>query len=263
MPTGRNTSITDAAAIGPTIATAISPTVTAAMSSFQRVFDIPEVVDLLISQLNKPEVSILPRTNKTIRRHCTPWLYKAPDFRHDIESMGWRGNNDREQDHDGLGVSSDGLMGMPRRQELLVNLETLALWGLSDHAYVSNILSILGHCPNIVKLATFDTDNEQTASIIAGAKHFARLERLYLQVGRLTQLRILQLLMVKLDGEYQLEGTSTKVEQGIWNHLAGLKKLERIAGSIDIDNVETKVTSEWRKAVWMYEYWPRLQTAYL
>lgn len=589
------------------------------MSSFQRVFDIPELVDLLLSQCDKPEVSILARTNRTIRRSCTPWLYKSLDFRHDSESKGldyvpgmvafgrnvrhvkdltvgpdelafyyncvldfeeihgrfrgsvpttsrpawfpppdshtcqvlalppmtnlsqvtleghsefnnphrmrsaqdprailgqlcWLislnphltylnvnpisikdpqsgrrlveavaglqgirelglwiecrsqdafrlgmdlfysvkpsirsfvlslsqgGNNDGELDQEGLGVSNDGLMVMPRRQEPLVNLETLALWGLDDHVHVGTILSILGHCPNIIKLGTFDIDNEQTVSIIAdfvgrecsrirklncswdyfgrgailpfkimealpaqqvtevdmcqwhsifnqpivgpailrhsttlrslnlrsrggiarmpaaaifenclslesfqtfeynlglyanlddvqGApwkcsnlrelsiafsgcelpfdhdnpdsqpyyarpapivlseaevQHFARLERLYWQVGQLTQLRYLQLVMVKPNEEDQLEWGSMDVPKafpalmtlgdvrqgrpGYLNHLAELKELEMFAGSIDMDNVETKVTSEWREAVWMYEHWPRLQKAYI
>ena len=30
-----------------------------------------------------------------------------------------------------------------------------------------------------------------------------------------------------------------------------------------MDNVETKVTSEWREAIWMYEHWPRFQNAYI
>ncbi|KAG0069542.1 hypothetical protein BGZ90_000176 [Linnemannia elongata] len=345
-------------------------------------------------------------------------------------------NSGDEQDQDGHVENSDGLMVMPRRQEPLVNLETLGLWGLwGDQAYVGNILSILGHCPNIVKMLTFDIGNGQGVQTIAEfiardcprirklarsgshyggdailtfrilealpaqhitelnmnqwhsvfnqpiaspallrhlttlrflnlqttngiarmpaavifencvsletlrtcehriglyanlddvkeapwrcsdlrelligfsgceipfdhdnpdgqpyysrpapivlseaeAQHFARLERIYRQVGRLTLLRYLKLLMVKLDGEGQIGwslvnvpmafpalmtlGNARQGRPGYLNHLAGLKKLERIAGSIKMDSEETKVTSEWREAVWMYEHWPCLETA--
>ncbi|OAQ26715.1 hypothetical protein K457DRAFT_140175 [Linnemannia elongata AG-77] len=49
-------------------------------------------------------------------------------------------------------------------------------------------------------------------------------------------------------------GNARQGRPGYLNHLAGLKKLERIAGSIKMDSEETKVTSEWREAVWMYEH---------
>ncbi|KAF9539580.1 hypothetical protein EC957_005197 [Mortierella hygrophila] len=42
-------------------------------------------------------------------------------------------------------------------------------------------------------------------------QHFARLERFYLQIGRLTQPRFLHLLMIKLDGKDQLEWGSVDV----------------------------------------------------
>ncbi|OAQ26714.1 hypothetical protein K457DRAFT_680337 [Linnemannia elongata AG-77] len=77
-------------------------------------------------------------------------------------------NSGDEQDQDGHVENSDGLVVMPRRQEPLVNLETLGLWGLwGDQTYVGSILSILGHCPNIVKMLTFDIDNEQGVQTIA------------------------------------------------------------------------------------------------
>lgn len=50
----------------------------------------------------------------------------------------------------------------------MVNLETLGLWGFwGDQTYVGNNLSIIGHCPNIVKMLTFDIDNEQGMQTIA------------------------------------------------------------------------------------------------
>ncbi|KAK5816761.1 hypothetical protein F5H01DRAFT_405257 [Linnemannia elongata] len=65
------------------------------------------------------------------------------------------GNSGDEQDQDG-------------HETGVVNLETLGLWGLwGDQTYVGNNLSILGHCPNIVKLLTFDIDNEQGMQTIA------------------------------------------------------------------------------------------------
>ncbi|KAF9134104.1 hypothetical protein BG015_003460 [Linnemannia schmuckeri] len=113
----------------------------------------------------------------------------------------------------------------------------------------------------------------------AGVQHFVRLERLYMQVGRLTQLRYLQLLMVKLDEDGQLEegsmdapmafpalmtvGNVYQGRPGFLNHLAGLKNLEKPAGSVNMNVEETKATSEWREAVWMYDHWPSLQTAYI
>ncbi|KAG0280624.1 hypothetical protein BGZ95_009365 [Linnemannia exigua] len=111
----------------------------------------------------------------------------------------------------------------------------------------------------------------------AEARHFEQLERLYLQIGRLTELRILCLIMVPFNGVDVVDmgiGDTPSALPGLmtlgdvykgWprymNHLAGLTKLESISGSIDGDADGSKVTMGWREAVWMYEHWPRLSSA--
>ncbi|KAG0206671.1 hypothetical protein BGX33_007289 [Mortierella sp. NVP41] len=107
--------------------------------------------------------------------------------------------------------------------------------------------------------------------------HFAQLERLYLQIGALTELRSLNLAMVKIDGQGQANGASTSEptsfpalmslgdpltgRRGYLGHLAGLKNLEVLEGSIRADAEETKVTMGWKEVKFMVEYWPQLERA--
>ncbi|KAF9129734.1 hypothetical protein BGX30_013833 [Mortierella sp. GBA39] len=102
-------------------------------------------------------------------------------------------------------------------------------------------------------------------------QHFARLERFYLQIGRLTQLRLLHLQMVKIieQGRALFDGVSFpalmtlgdvgKDRPGYLNHLAGLKRLECLVGSFGVDVEETDATKERIKDAWMSEHWPRFR----
>lgn len=93
----------------------------------------------------------------------------------------------------------------------------------------------------------------------AEVQHFARLERFYLQIGRLTQLRLLHLQMVKVieQGRALFDGVSfpalmtlgdvCKGQPGYLDHLAGLKHLECLVGSFGVDMEETDATKERRK----------------
>ncbi|KAF9105567.1 hypothetical protein BGX29_011952 [Mortierella sp. GBA35] len=113
----------------------------------------------------------------------------------------------------------------------------------------------------------------------AETQHFAQLERLYRQIGLLTELRSFELNMVKLDGEGVFDRTSwnkatlfpgmlsledTRAGRpGYLGHLSGLKKLESLAGSVRADTVEGRATMEWKEIVWMHEHWSRLEFAHL
>ncbi|KAF9094522.1 hypothetical protein BGX23_001968 [Mortierella sp. AD031] len=112
----------------------------------------------------------------------------------------------------------------------------------------------------------------------AETQHFAQLERLYRQIGLLTELRSFELNMVKLDGEGVFDRTSwnkatlfpgmlslddTRAGRpGYLGHLSGLKKLESLAGSVRADTVEGRATMEWKEIVWMHEHWSRLEFAH-
>ncbi|KAF9156772.1 hypothetical protein BG015_001636 [Linnemannia schmuckeri] len=79
--------------------------------------------------------------------------------------------------------------------------------------------------------------------------HFAKLERFYLQIGRLAELRELCLQMVKLDEH----------GPGYLGHFSGLSKLKKLKGSFRADTKGTKIRMGWKEALWIYERWPDLE----
>ncbi|KAG0214415.1 hypothetical protein BGX33_002199 [Mortierella sp. NVP41] len=111
----------------------------------------------------------------------------------------------------------------------------------------------------------------------AEKQHFAILEKLYLQTGMLTELKSLVLKIVKFDGQGQAYTPSDDEPSSfpamlslgdIWTgrpgclgHLAGLKKMGSLTGSVHADSEENKATMEWREVVWMPEQWPHLKNA--
>ncbi|KAF9541900.1 hypothetical protein EC957_002605 [Mortierella hygrophila] len=111
----------------------------------------------------------------------------------------------------------------------------------------------------------------------AETQHFARLEILYKQIGKLTSLQALGLHMVILGRHERVDRELQKVPRsfpalmsigdpfggrpGYLHHLSGLKKLERLEGSVRMDTEETKLTVDWPEASWMSEHWPLLRRA--
>ncbi|KAF9933882.1 hypothetical protein FBU30_004050 [Linnemannia zychae] len=109
----------------------------------------------------------------------------------------------------------------------------------------------------------------------AETEHFTQLERLYLQLGRLTELRRLVVVMVNPYHEITTGtaympntlpalmtlGDESNGRPGYLHYLAGLTKLEFIGGSMDADTEEAKATVGWAEVAWIYEHWPRLHTA--
>lgn len=104
----------------------------------------------------------------------------------------------------------------------------------------------------------------------------SRLEKLYIQIGRLTKLQDLDIKMVKFDEQGEVDKTSAESHTfpamlslgdrwqgrpGYLGHLAGLSKLETFMGSVRADSRENKVTMEWKECVWINEHWPRLSQA--
>ncbi|KAG0375702.1 hypothetical protein BGX24_008760 [Mortierella sp. AD032] len=51
-------------------------------SACQRLFDIPELTDILASQLQQADLSALTRINRQTRKSCLPLLFKVVDLRH-------------------------------------------------------------------------------------------------------------------------------------------------------------------------------------
>ncbi|KAF9084049.1 hypothetical protein BGX23_010902 [Mortierella sp. AD031] len=108
-------------------------------------------------------------------------------------------------------------------------------------------------------------------------QHFAQLEKLYMQIGRLTELELLSLQMVKLDGQGQLDETTLEKSAsfpallslgaaelgrpGYLNHLSGLRNLGILGGSVRVDTLGTKETVGWEEVRWMNEHWNQLHYA--
>lgn len=111
----------------------------------------------------------------------------------------------------------------------------------------------------------------------AEAEHFTRLERLYMQIGRLTELRHLDITMIQLNGRGEVDGHRRSIPMsfpamltrkhlgrstGIFEALSGLTKLETLLGSVRADTEETRTTMDWKEATWMDEHWPKLKYAH-
>lgn len=107
-------------------------------------------------------------------------------------------------------------------------------------------------------------------------RHFARLGSLYQRIGALTELRELSLKMVtrigqsysgaRLDCEGMFHamlslGDAEAGRPGFLNQLAGLSKLEKLEGSVRLNEEEAKVTIGWDEVRWMDMHWPRLVKA--
>ncbi|KAF9899664.1 hypothetical protein EC991_008509 [Linnemannia zychae] len=106
---------------------------------------------------------------------------------------------------------------------------------------------------------------------------FAMLEKLYTQVGLLTEIRRLDLRLEWLDNEgfptqdsaYDTNsfpalfslGDARTNRPGYLHLLAGLKKIQKLRGSVFMDVDETEQTVGWKEVVWMDENWRKLTIA--
>ncbi|KAG0378287.1 hypothetical protein BGX24_004239 [Mortierella sp. AD032] len=104
--------------------------------------------------------------------------------------------------------------------------------------------------------------------------HFSQLEKLYMQIGRLTELRKLRLNMVVPDEEGEMGlpfehnlnsfpamlslGSIWEGRPGYLHHLAALSKLEMFTGSICANTEENKATMDFKECVWIDDHWPQL-----
>lgn len=101
-------------------------------------------------------------------------------------------------------------------------------------------------------------------------QYFSRLEDLYQRIGTLTELQGLDLTMVPLGEDainhqsfpamLNVQGAQTG-RPGFFQLLSGLKKLEKLGGSVRADSDETEVTVGWTEAIWMDQNWSDLQRA--
>ncbi|KAF9082395.1 hypothetical protein BGX23_012507, partial [Mortierella sp. AD031] len=100
------------------------------------------------------------------------------------------------------------------------------------------------------------TDEEQ--------EQFGVLERLYRQIGLLTELSYLDLKALALDDQGQPIGSLGDEDTGRPGYLAllgGLKKLKVLRGSFYADTNESKMTMGWPEVRWMTAYWLKLEVA--
>lgn len=106
------------------------------------------------------------------------------------------------------------------------------------------------------------------------AHHFSRLEELYRRIGTLTRIEHLDLTMATTHHDYNelsqnptafpallSTGDTFTGRPGFLHHLSGLRKLNRLQGSVAAETDETKVTMGWPEVVWMDQAWPSLQNA--
>ncbi|KAF9148913.1 hypothetical protein BG015_009314 [Linnemannia schmuckeri] len=105
------------------------------------------------------------------------------------------------------------------------------------------------------------------------AQHFSRLECLYSQIGKLTQMKHLTLNMVKLDQDGLVAridamswfpamlslGCFFSGQPGYLHLLSGLEQLETFSGSIRADTEEAQCTIYCPEMVWMNDHWPHLR----
>ncbi|KAK3841300.1 MAG: hypothetical protein J3R72DRAFT_445832, partial [Linnemannia gamsii] len=118
----------------------------------------------------------------------------------------------------------------------------------------------------------------------AEARHFSQLEKLYIQIGRLTELQYLDMMMIKQhEGDEASDiiyleedqtptvppsfpamlslGSTQEGRPGYLHHLAKLSKLEMITGSIRADTDENKAMMGFKECVWIDHHWPLLNRA--
>ncbi|KAG0283263.1 hypothetical protein BGZ96_012364 [Linnemannia gamsii] len=111
----------------------------------------------------------------------------------------------------------------------------------------------------------------------AESQHLTQLEALYRQIGMLTRLTFLKLIMVKLGGQGQVDVNLMDApasfpallnlenawigRPGYLHHLSGLRKLKRLEGSFRADTEETRATMDYPELIWMDQNWPVLEYA--
>ncbi|KAG0272066.1 hypothetical protein BGZ95_000068 [Linnemannia exigua] len=109
----------------------------------------------------------------------------------------------------------------------------------------------------------------------AETQHFAQLEMLYLQIGKLTEIMHLDLNMVRqnvVNNDFHLVsdptlwfpamlslGNAWTGRPGYLHHLSGLSKLRNLYGSFSADLEEARSTVDYPEVVWIDQHWPDLE----
>lgn len=99
-----------------------------------------------------------------------------------------------------------------------------------------------------------------------------------MQIGRLTELRQLNIAMVWLDEAREMDGprritpmllpamlslgNTLEGRPGFLKHFSGLTKLETLSRSVRADTEEAKKTINWDEVNWIYLHWPKLKHAH-
>ncbi|KAK3836794.1 MAG: hypothetical protein J3R72DRAFT_450150 [Linnemannia gamsii] len=177
-----------------------------------------------------------------------------------------------------------------------LNITNLSIGSLSDSLYIAldDAIEVSWSCTNLQQLKLcisgcelpcdpeLDPYYSRPAPIAltkAEEQQFSRLERLYYQIGRLSELQRLELTMVRIDEQGQVMNTpwdqllslpglltlgdDSTGRPGYLNHLAGLTKLRKLLGSVRADAKDTADSVGWNEARWMDKHWPHLICASL
>ncbi|KAF9086952.1 hypothetical protein BGX23_008443 [Mortierella sp. AD031] len=180
---------------------------------------------------------------------------------------------------------------MPRRQEPLAELRVFEMWNMLESASADVLVAIFEHCPNVINLrcpgySNDDDVNTPSAALawcctkLQDSIEFRILERLYWQIGQLTELEYLDLRTDVKGGLWLPDGVSWREQYkktsfpglftlagwrtgrfGYLHLLSGLKKLEVLQGSVYADTPAAEATMDVRELVWIEENWLVLRSA--
>ncbi|KAG0373356.1 hypothetical protein BGX24_011812 [Mortierella sp. AD032] len=174
-----------------------------------------------------------------------------------------------------------------------VNLESLFILGQNRQGHYINLDDAIEHpwgCTRLTSLTLSISSCElpidqnlppyyfrQTPIRLTEAEtlHFAQLEMLYLQIGKLIEVKHLNLSMVRhnlVDNDFHLVsdptlwfpamlslGNTWTGRPGYLRHLSGLSKLETLCGSFRADSEEAMSTVDYPEVVWIDQHWPDLE----
>ncbi|KAG0203250.1 hypothetical protein BGX33_009225 [Mortierella sp. NVP41] len=151
------------------------------------------------------------------------------------------GSSSSDNDGDGVFGGKEMTMERPQRQETVPGLTELDMPRLEDPTVT----------PSYKRLATEGLLEEEEKD------QFALLERLYRQIGSLTESRYLDL-RARLTNADGTSGSQWYDE----NSLPLILSLgDDEAGSVYASNCEVKETVGWPETRWMHDHWPNLRVA--
>ncbi|KAK3844112.1 MAG: hypothetical protein J3R72DRAFT_488887 [Linnemannia gamsii] len=119
--------------------------------------------------------------------------------------------SDGDQDTTTVGDGDDLITVVPRRQEPLINVESLRLWDMDDQAKPSDILSMLAHCPNVKSLSTFNLNEHEglqalASYVIKERLGIQRLDFYWADGGSHLPIKILEALPAQQLTEFSIAG---------------------------------------------------------